>query len=39
MADEYTPRQVSDLLASGEIQLIDVRAPHEHEAGRTPAGA
>ena len=34
MADDYTPRQVSDLLAEGEIQLIDVRAPHEHEAGR-----
>jgi rhodanese-related sulfurtransferase len=38
MADEYTPRQVSDLLASGEIQLIDVRAPHEHEAGRIAGG-
>ncbi len=33
MAD-YTPRQVSELLALGEIQLIDVRQPHEHEAGR-----
>ena len=34
MADDYTPRQVSELIAAGEIQLIDVRAPHEHEAGR-----
>lgn len=34
MADDYTPRQVSELLAADEIQLIDVRQPHEHEAGR-----
>jgi rhodanese-related sulfurtransferase len=31
---EYTPQQVAELLARGEIQLIDVRQPHEHEAGR-----
>jgi rhodanese-related sulfurtransferase len=31
---EYTPRDVSELLAGGEIQLIDVRETHEHEAGR-----
>jgi rhodanese-related sulfurtransferase len=34
MSGEYTPRQVADLLARDEIELIDVRAPHEHEAGR-----
>lgn len=34
MADDYTPQQVSELLAQGSIQLIDVRQPHEHEAGR-----
>jgi rhodanese-related sulfurtransferase len=34
MPDDYTPQQVSDLLQRGEIQLIDVRQPHEHEAGR-----
>jgi rhodanese-related sulfurtransferase len=31
---EYTPREVSELLAGGEIQLIDVRETPEHEAGR-----
>ena len=30
---EYAPRQVADLLAKGEIQLVDVREPHEFEAG------
>ncbi len=34
MGSDYTPQEVSDLLARGEIQLIDVRAGHEHEAGR-----
>lgn len=33
-ADDYTPRQVAGLQAQGEIQLIDVRQPYEHEAGR-----
>ncbi len=33
MAD-YTPHQVAELLERGQIQLIDVRQPHEHEAGR-----
>jgi rhodanese-related sulfurtransferase len=33
-AGDYTPQQVSELLASGEFQLIDVRQAHEHEAGR-----
>jgi rhodanese-related sulfurtransferase len=31
---EYTPRQVSELLQNGQIQLIDVRQAYEHEAGR-----
>ena len=31
---DYAPRAVADLLARAEIQLIDVRQPHEHEAGR-----
>lgn len=34
MAEDLTPQQVSDRLAEGSIQLIDVRQPHEHEAGR-----
>lgn len=34
MASDYTPRQVAELLERGEIQLIDVRQPNEHEAGR-----
>ncbi len=28
-----TPQEVSELQARNEIQLIDVRQPHEHEAG------
>jgi len=32
--DHYTPQQVAELLAQGEIQLIDVRQPEEREAGR-----
>lgn len=35
---EYTPRQVAELLAAGEIQLVDVRQRHEHEAGRIAGG-
>jgi rhodanese-related sulfurtransferase len=34
MDSDYTPRQVAELQERGEIQLIDVRQPHEHEAGR-----
>lgn len=30
---QYSPREVADLLASGEIQLVDVRQRYEHEAG------
>jgi rhodanese-related sulfurtransferase len=35
---DYTPRQVAELLASRGIQLIDVRQPEEHEAGRIAGG-
>jgi rhodanese-related sulfurtransferase len=38
MDADYTPREVSDLLARGEIQLIDVRQPHEYDAGRIAGG-
>ena len=31
---QYTPREVAELLAREEIQLVDVRQRHEHEAGR-----
>ncbi len=34
MNGEYTPHEVAELLRSTDIQLIDVRQPHEHEAGR-----
>ncbi|HTP22703.1 MAG TPA: rhodanese-like domain-containing protein [Mycobacteriales bacterium] len=32
--EDYTPQQVADLMAQGEVQLIDVRQPEEHDAGR-----
>jgi rhodanese-related sulfurtransferase len=32
--DDYTPQQVAELHENGQIQLIDVRQPNEHEAGR-----
>jgi rhodanese-related sulfurtransferase len=38
MDPELQPGQVAELLEQGEIQLIDVRQPHEYEAGRI-AGA
>ena len=34
MGADYSPQEVRQLLADGEIQLIDVRAAYEHEAGR-----
>jgi rhodanese-related sulfurtransferase len=34
MATDYTPAEVAQLWADGTIQLIDVREPDEHEAGR-----
>ncbi len=38
MASDYTPQQVSELLAQGAIQLVDVRQTYEHEAGRIAGG-
>lgn len=35
---DYTPRQVSALIAREEVQLIDVRQAHEHQAGRIAGG-
>jgi rhodanese-related sulfurtransferase len=34
MDSEYTPQQVAKLLEEEDVQLIDVREPYEHEAGR-----
>ena len=35
MAEEMNPRQAADLLSEGGgAQLVDVREPYEHEAGR-----
>jgi rhodanese-related sulfurtransferase len=34
LEEEISPERVAELHASGEIELIDVREPHEHEAGR-----
>ena len=33
MSEDYTPQQVAELLTQGGVQVIDVRTPHEHEAG------
>jgi rhodanese-related sulfurtransferase len=33
MGSDYTCRQVADLAVQGEVQVIDVREPYEHEAG------
>jgi rhodanese-related sulfurtransferase len=33
MASDYSPRQVAELLSDGDVQLVDVRQPHEWEAG------
>ena len=30
---DYEPHEVSQLHGAGAIQLVDVRAPHEHAAG------
>jgi rhodanese-related sulfurtransferase len=38
MDGDYSPQEVAELLAGGEIQLIDVRQPYEHEAGRIAGG-
>lgn len=33
MDAQYSPREVAELLAGDEIQLVDVRQRYEHEAG------
>lgn len=39
MSADYTPREVFELLAADDrVQLIDVRQPHEHDAGRIAGG-
>src|SRR5579884_1845237 len=38
MPSDYTPQQVSELLARGEIQLVDVRERSENDAGRIAGG-
>ena len=34
MDSDYTAHEVAELLQSADIQLIDVRQPEEHDAGR-----
>ena len=34
MAEEVSPQQAAELLRGGDAQLVDVREPYEHEAGR-----
>ena len=34
LPEELSPRQVADLLEERDVQLVDVREPYEHEAGR-----
>jgi rhodanese-related sulfurtransferase len=34
VAEEMTPQQAKELLREGDAQLVDVREPYEHEAGR-----
>ncbi|HZU61886.1 MAG TPA: rhodanese-like domain-containing protein [Solirubrobacteraceae bacterium] len=34
MDADYQPQQVAELHEKGQVQLIDVRQTHEHEAGR-----
>ena len=38
MSADYSPSEVAELLASEDVQLIDVREPYEWQAGRI-AGA
>src|SRR5258705_12842557 len=33
---ELAPERVRELLAAGEVELVDVREPYEWEAGRIP---
>jgi rhodanese-related sulfurtransferase len=38
MSADYTPQQVAELVAAGEVQLVDVRTPDEHAAGHIAGG-
>ncbi len=38
MDGDYSPQDVAKLLENGDIQLVDVREPDEHEAGRIAGG-
>jgi rhodanese-related sulfurtransferase len=38
MSDDLAPKRVAELLGDGEAQLVDVREPYEHEAGRIAGG-
>jgi rhodanese-related sulfurtransferase len=38
VAGDVSPKQAEELIREGEAQLVDVREPYEHEAGRI-AGA
>jgi rhodanese-related sulfurtransferase len=34
LQEDLTPEQAAELLREGDAQLLDVREPYEHEAGR-----
>jgi rhodanese-related sulfurtransferase len=34
LPEELSARQLADLLNDADVQLVDVREPYEHEAGR-----
>jgi rhodanese-related sulfurtransferase len=34
LPQELSAAQLAELLSQGEVQLVDVREPYEHEAGR-----
>src|ERR1700761_2994214 len=38
MSADYTPQQVAELVSSGDVQLVDVRTPDEHDAGHIAGG-
>jgi rhodanese-related sulfurtransferase len=38
VAGDVTPQQAAELIRDGDAQLVDVREPYEHDAGRI-AGA
>jgi rhodanese-related sulfurtransferase len=38
MSEDLAPKRVAELLGDGETQLVDVREPYEHEAGRIAGG-